>query len=320
MRNGYLGIVRCLLLVAAAVAVFNLIGAVIMIAIYGLDVQHGDASVMVAINSISELIVLLAVPFFITRQSGKNPYAVFRLEGMHETPLAVQLIGVPMIILTEVLGGGLDGLWHSFLKLFPPVFDELVGLQRQLDDMMSTITNAHTSTELLILIFGISAVPAIAEEAFFRGFIQTHIERSGKGRPRPFIAIAITSILFGAMHMSPLNFPGLVSMGAMLGWLAYRTGDLRVSILAHAMNNGLIVLATYFFADNAITAESLATAKEVSITDSLALIALALPFLIAMLYVFQKLSDPLTARDNAYREIAHLNLQQAELLHTDATE
>lgn len=319
MRNGYFGILRSVLIVVAAVVLFQVLGGLVLVGVYGVDVQHAEASVMVAINALAELLVMIGIPLIVIRSSGKDLYASFRLEGMNDTPIAAQLIGVPMIIATEIFGGGLDGLWHSFLKLFPPVFDALVGLQRQLDDIMSSVTSAHTSSELLILIFGISAVPAIAEEAFFRGFIQTNIERSGKGKPRPYLAIAITALLFGAMHMSPLNLPGLVTMGAVLGWLAYRTADLRVSMLAHAMNNGLIVLATYFFAGNSITSESLANAKDVPITDSIALVALGLPFLAVLLMVFQKMTAELPARENAYRHIADYNSNQ-QLSQPNGTE
>ncbi|MBS1903040.1 MAG: CPBP family intramembrane metalloprotease [Bacteroidetes bacterium] len=320
MRNGYFGIPRLILLVAAAVGVFNVLGGVVLVALYGLNVQNADASVMVIVNAVSELLVMLAIPILLTRTTRKDPHAVFRIEGMHETPLGAQLIGVPVIIATEVVGGGLDGLWHSFLKLFPSLFDTLVGLQKQLDDLMSNVTTAHSSGELIILLIGISAVPAIAEEAFFRGFIQTHIERSGKGRPRPIVALVITSLLFGAMHMSPLNLPGLVAMGAALGWLAYRTSDLRVSMLAHAMNNGLIVLATFYFQGSALTSESLAKTPDVPLADSAALIGLGLPFLFAMLFVFQRITAPLTARGNAAREIDALNRETFSPIYHDVTQ
>ncbi|HYM19442.1 MAG TPA: CPBP family intramembrane glutamic endopeptidase [Candidatus Kapabacteria bacterium] len=319
MRNGYFGIARCIAILIAVVAGFNMVGAIIMFAVYGASIKTADGSMLIIINAIAQLAVMLTVPILIVKSRRMNSQAVFRLEGMHETPLRAMVLGVAMILVTEVLGGGLDGLWIKFIQLFPPVYHALNSLQKVFDEMMGTITTAHSLGELIILLIGVSLVPAIAEETFFRGFIQTNIERSGKRKPRPYIAIMITSILFGAMHLSPMNLPGLALIGAVLGWLAYRTSDLRVSMLTHAMNNGLIVLATYFFQSSKDTVDALTGSPEISISDSLSLIAISLPFFIAALYIFQKMTDPLTARNNAAIEIEMLNRPIDQLIHQDVT-
>src|SRR5437773_7560756 len=124
------------------------------------------------------------------------------------------------------------------LKYFPDHYSSLNAFQKTIDDMMQNLSTAHSPAELTVLLFGVAIVTAFAEESFFRGFIQTNIERSGKGRSRPITALIITSLLFAALHLSPLGFPGLLVIGLLLGWLAYRTCDLRVSALAHAFNNG----------------------------------------------------------------------------------
>ncbi len=311
MRNGYYGILRSIALVAIVVVGFNIVGAIISVIFFGLDVQGANSSILILINSIAQVGVMFTMPVVMLKSKGQDLYTGLRLEGIHDTPLSAMLLGVPIIIVSEVTATGLAALWTELLKYFPDIYDPLNSVQKTLDKMMGDLTVAHSGGELLVLILGISLIPAIVEETFFRGFIQTNIERSGKGRPRPMIAIIITSLLFGAMHMSPLNFPALAFIGAVLGWLAYRTCDLRVSVLAHAMNNGIIVLVAYFFSSSHEAVDSLTGTPTVTIEDSLILIGMSLPILFGLLYVFQKITEPLDARHNAAREIAFVNRTQS---------
>lgn len=303
MRNGYFGILRSIAIVVMIVLVFNMLGGIILVAFYGIDIKGAGAGMIVAINALAQLAVMFTVPILIVKNFGQDSQASFRLEGINETPLSAMLLGVPMVLAAQVVGGALDGLWISFLKLFPQIYDPLLSLQKYLDDFMSSVTDAKSIGELIVLLIGISLIPAIAEETLFRGFIQTNIERSGKTKTRPYIAIVITSILFAAVHASPLNFPGLLSIGLVLGWLAYRTSDLRVSMLAHAINNGLIVLAVYFFSGSKSALDSITGTPEVSVNDSLILLAISLPFVIGLFYLFQRITEPLRARHNAEEEL-----------------
>ncbi len=306
MRNGYFGILRSIAIMVMIVLGFNMLGGIILVAFYGINIQGAGAGMIVAINALAQLAVMFTVPILIVKNFEQDSQASFRLEGINETPLAAMLLGVPMVLLAQVIGGALDGLWISFLKLFPIIYDPLFTLQKYLDDFMSSVTSATSFGELIILLIGISLIPAIAEETLFRGFIQTNIERSGKTKTRPYIAIVITSILFAAVHASPLNFPGLLSIGLVLGWLAYRTSDLRVSMLAHAINNGLIVLAMFFFKGSTSALDSITGTPEVSVNDSLILLAVSLPFVIGSFYLFQKITEPLRARHNAEYELARI--------------
>jgi hypothetical protein len=49
----------------------------------------------------------------------------------------------------------------------------------------------------------------------------------------------VSALLFGALHLDPLRAPSLVLLGAIYGWLAWRTGSVWPAVVAHATNNGL---------------------------------------------------------------------------------
>ncbi|TKR25970.1 CPBP family intramembrane glutamic endopeptidase [Natronomonas salsuginis] len=91
---------------------------------------------------------------------------------------------------------------------------------------------------------------APVEELLFRGVIQGRL----RGRFGPRSAIAGSSLLFGAMHLS--NYTGSVPpivagasliavIGAVFGALYERTGNLAVPILVHAIYNVVLLAISY---------------------------------------------------------------------------
>ena len=231
---------------------------------------------------------------------------------MSETRLPVHLMGIPIIAIGQILGGALASLWALGLSQFPDLYTSIESFQNKINDMTSGLTTAQNPSELAALLFGVALIPAFAEESFFRGFIQTNIERSGKGKSRPIAALIITAVFFAAMHISPLQFPGLLVIGLLLGWLAYRTCDLRVSALAHAFNNGAIVIMIYLARNNSDMVNSLAGSSELSLADSLGVIAITAPILGVLLYIFNKMTEPIDARRNADRIIEEYERVETE--------
>ena len=84
---------------------------------------------------------------------------------------------------------------------------------------------------LLVVIVGIMA--PFAEELFFRGLVLRSMERKWA----PWIALVVSSVIFGATHFEPLQFAGLTAAGLVFGLLAQRTGRLGASMVAHLAFN-----------------------------------------------------------------------------------
>lgn len=87
----------------------------------------------------------------------------------------------------------------------------------------------------LLQFVAISLVPAVAEELFFRGYLQ----RILKLWLSPTRALWLTSIIFALVHVSAVGFLPRVIMGLALGYLSERTNHLMPSIILHAANNAL---------------------------------------------------------------------------------
>ncbi len=92
-----------------------------------------------------------------------------------------------------------------------------------------------TPVNHLILFFTIAILAPILEELLFRGYLQTSLMRHMK----PWAAILLASSIFGIVHMQPLAFPVLTALGAVFGYLYYRTGSLKVNMVLHMLNNGV---------------------------------------------------------------------------------
>ncbi|WP_324671010.1 CPBP family intramembrane glutamic endopeptidase [Hymenobacter sp. GOD-10R] len=85
-----------------------------------------------------------------------------------------------------------------------------------------------------VLSFVVVCISApILEELFFRGLLLSGLLKNYSPRK----AIIQSSLLFGIIHLYPMQAVSAMVMGLFLGWLYYRTQSLSACIVAHALNN-----------------------------------------------------------------------------------
>jgi len=101
--------------------------------------------------------------------------------------------------------------------------------------------NFNGSLEFALVFLTMALIPALAEEMYFRGLLEGILLDMKVGAVH---AILISSLLFAMMHFQFYYLLPLLFMGAVLGYVYYRTGNLWLSMAMHFMNNGLIVLVT----------------------------------------------------------------------------
>jgi len=93
---------------------------------------------------------------------------------------------------------------------------------------------------LVLLFFSVAVLPALAEEALFRGLLTAPFEKR-------FVAgLIVPSILFGLFHLEPTQVAGTIVLG--IGFAAARlcTGTLVAGAIAHLLYNGSVVLAVRY--------------------------------------------------------------------------
>jgi hypothetical protein len=117
----------------------------------------------------------------------------------------------------------------------------LVGLAQH--GSMVTIRRALAEAvgpDLLLAVLVVGLVAGTAEEAFFRGYMQT---RLAQRLPRA-AAIAITAFCFGLFHMDWLHGLLALALGLYLGWITELTGSALPAVVCHVINNALFTILT----------------------------------------------------------------------------
>lgn len=81
----------------------------------------------------------------------------------------------------------------------------------------------------------------ILEEFIFRGLILRGMLNNGMN---PWISILFTAFLFGAAHLNPWQFVGAGLLGAIFGFVYWRTQSLWLVIFLHFLNNFIAFIVT----------------------------------------------------------------------------
>jgi len=93
----------------------------------------------------------------------------------------------------------------------------------------------HPFGVVVALWAGAAIVAPIAEECFFRGLLQTFLANVV---PNRWVAIVLTSIIFGAIHFpQPYAISALIFLAVLIGYAYERTGSVFVAIVIHALFN-----------------------------------------------------------------------------------
>lgn len=76
----------------------------------------------------------------------------------------------------------------------------------------------------------------VVEEVVFRGAIlRTLLE----GSNHHWVMIAISALIFSAVHLNPAQLPYTFVVGLLLGWLYYRSGSIMPGMVYHWVNNSI---------------------------------------------------------------------------------
>ncbi|MEX0718705.1 MAG: ABC transporter permease subunit/CPBP intramembrane protease [Planctomycetaceae bacterium] len=119
-------------------------------------------------------------------------------------------------------------LQHSLSWFFPPLPE---GAKRAMEAMSA----GDHAWWVVLLAFAVA--PAVCEEIAFRGFILSGFHSTG----RTWLAIVLSSLTFGIMHMIPQQVFNASLLGLVLGLIAIRGGSLFPAILFHFLFNALAI-------------------------------------------------------------------------------
>ncbi len=134
-----------------------------------------------------------------------------------------------MVMGTLALGQALDSLTM------------LAGLGRT--GAMTAIRAALTGAagpELFLAVVALGVLAGGAEEVFFRGYMQTRLGQ----RLRPGLAVLVTSLAFGLLHLEWIHALLAFALGLYLGYVTELAGSALPAIVCHVINNTLFTVLT----------------------------------------------------------------------------
>ncbi|MDG1893287.1 MAG: ABC transporter permease [Fuerstiella sp.] len=148
--------------------------------------------------------------------------ATFRLRM---PSLNAMLMGIGLAVLAHPLSIELSSFMVQSGILPPPP----EGMER----ISALLQSSELSPWLIITVFAVT--PAICEEIAFRGFILSGLARGGRLK----IAVIVSSLMFGIIHMIPQQAFNAALLGLILGLLAVHSRSLFPAIAFHLCNNAI---------------------------------------------------------------------------------
>ena len=151
------------------------------------------------------------------RHGTANPVEDF---GIRVVPIDLLGLGIGVLaqlVVIRIVYLPLGALW-------PGTFadDEL---QRNAEGLVDRASGVTTVVLFALVVFG----APIVEELFYRGLLQ----RSLLARFNDVVVVVGVATLFAAIHLRPIEYPGLFVFGLIVGVAAMLTGRLGMSIMAH---------------------------------------------------------------------------------------
>jgi membrane protease YdiL (CAAX protease family) len=162
-------------------------------------------------------------------------------------------VGSPDIATTAlvliVAGGSIlpvDAISSYFERMHPPNADYI-----------NFLLSIKPKGLLALIATGLGTViiTPFGEELLFRGFVQRIFQRNMQG----YLAVTLASIIFGLCHFSVALLPGVILLGALFGYLFYRTGNLLYPVIAHALYNLVSLIRLNEMPESAIEAAEISS-------------------------------------------------------------
>ncbi len=144
------------------------------------------------------------------------------------------IIGIPLGIFGQLV---LVNLVNWPLSQFFPETFSFDEVSRRAEDIVATAPGLWVIVLILIVVVG----APIVEEIVYRGSLQTNLITAA-GRP---IGIVLAAAIFAAIHLAPVEFPGLFVFALLLGIAREKTGTLGLPIVTHFAFNatGLLLVS-----------------------------------------------------------------------------
>jgi membrane protease YdiL (CAAX protease family) len=137
--------------------------------------------------------------------------------------------------------------WNQSIQL-PGFFQDLQSWawekEKEMERLTSFLVDFSGTSEGLLGFAVIALMAGISEEFFFRKLLQPRlITLTGN----PHAGIWLTAFIFSAIHIQFFGLVPRMALGALFGYYYFWTGNIGLSMFAHAFNNGITLLGLVLY-------------------------------------------------------------------------
>jgi membrane protease YdiL (CAAX protease family) len=148
-------------------------------------------------------------------------------------------LGFCIIFCANIVANPIADLSKNVFGLFPHLDKWAQSLEDDYSNIVTAMSGLKGTGGVVTAIIVMAFLPALFEEMIFRGALQNLLVRWWK---KPLPAIIFASLVFSFIHGSAYLFLSRAILGFALGWMYYRSKNLWVNIIAHFLNNTVVVI------------------------------------------------------------------------------
>jgi membrane protease YdiL (CAAX protease family) len=196
---------------------------------------------------LTELLVFGAVPLLVLRAFGFAP---------------LRTTGLDAFTLPGLLYGFLLGVVNFFAVAMPTQWVALQVFPKSVVKIFDAGQLFHGlgTAELAATTLAVSLAAPLCEEICFRGLLNRGLAE----KLPPWLSILLGAAIFSAFHLDPVGFMARFFLGALFGWLAWKSGSIWPGIGAHAGNNATSMVLYLLSGDRG--GDDIGTAQQVGAT------------------------------------------------------
>ena len=232
--------------------------AVAMVLIFGDDTRNAN---YVIAMSVAQNLVMFILPVLVlaivNKRAELKPFSQTLWTAKCPTLKSVLLVVLVWIVALPAMNYLVE--WNQSIE-FPSILKDTEQQLRAMEENAAATTSellgAKSIDMMILMVLVVGVLTGIGEEIFFRsGLLGTMLH----GKVNKHVAVWAVAIVFSAVHLQFFGFVPRMLLGAWLGYLLVWTGEVWTPIIAHALNNGSIVLVTFLANNNYISENYLET-------------------------------------------------------------
>lgn len=204
------------------------------------DGNSADINNLKLLQLLQSIGLFILPPFFLAYLFYDKPTEALHLNKRISIKNGLLVVAVMILIIPII---NLLTSWNQALVL-PKALHDIEQWMRMAESETAVLTEkmvqVHGISALFYNLFLMAFLPAIGEELFFRGTLQSFFSKINTHK-----AIWITAFIFSTIHFQFYGFLPRLLLGAFFGYLLVKSGSLWLPILGHFTNNAMAIIFYY---------------------------------------------------------------------------